>query len=79
MTIGKQLQCPKCGGNMVQGFVPDRTHQIAFVEEWVCGQPRKSFWRHTKAPLNQGIPIAAFRCEKCGFVEFYADARFAAE
>jgi hypothetical protein len=25
------------------------------------------------------IPIAAFRCKKCGYLEFYADEEFAAE
>ncbi len=78
MTIA-QTKCPKCGGKMVQGFVPDYTHQHALVEGWHEGQPKKSFWRHTKAPRNQGVPIGAFRCVKCGYLEFYADPKFAAQ
>ena len=75
----KQMQCPKCRGNMVQGFVPDYTQQVAVVESWQEGQPKKSWWTRTKAPVNQGIPIGAFRCEKCGFLELYADPKFAAQ
>jgi hypothetical protein len=75
----KQLRCPRCQGEMIQGFVPDYTHQHALVETWHEGQPKKSFWRHTKAPRTQGISIGAFRCEKCGYLEFYAHPSFAAQ
>jgi hypothetical protein len=63
---------------MVQGFVPDYSHPAAFVGKWLIGHPQKSFWSRTKAPYDEGIPIAAFRCLKCGFLEFYSDPRFAA-
>ena len=78
MTIA-EMKCPKCAGKMAQGFVPDYTHQQALVEGWHEGQPKKSFWIQTKAPRNQGFPIGAFRCEKCGYLELYADPKFAAQ
>lgn len=71
----KTMQCPKCKGEMVQGFVPDYSHAV-FVAAWHPGQPKKSFWTRTKAPLAEGVPIGAFRCEKCGFLEFFADNKF---
>src|SRR6267154_823148 len=74
-----QMKCQKCEGNMVQGFVPDRTYGGILVEGWYRGQPKKSFWRHTKAPRNQSVPIGAFRCQGCGYLEFYADPKFAAQ
>lgn len=75
----EQMQCPKCKGEMVQGFVPDFTHQHALVQAWHEGKPKKSFWRRTKAHPTEGLPVGAFRCERCGYLEFYADPKFAAQ
>ena len=77
MTTEK-LQCPKCKGEMVQGFVPDYSQAGVFLGGWHSGHPKKSFWTITKAPMSEGIPIGAFRCQKCGFLEFYSDFKFAA-
>lgn len=73
------MQCPKCQGEMVQGFVPDYYQTGIFVVGWHPGQPKKSFWNRTKVAEAEGIPIGAFRCQKCGFLEFYADAKYAAQ
>jgi hypothetical protein len=78
MTNDK-LQCPKCQGDMVQGFVPDYSQNAVLVAGWQAGQPKKSFWTKTKAPVLEGVPIGAFACTKCGFLEFYAGPRFAAQ
>jgi len=75
----ERLLCPKCQGQMVQGFVPDYSHQTVTVGAWHRGRPKKSFWTGTKAPRSDGIPIGAFACEKCGFLEFYVDPEFAVE
>ena len=64
---------------MIQGFVPDFSHAAIFVGTWHEGQPKKSFWTGTKRPSLGGLPIGAFRCQKCGFMEFYSDASFAAQ
>jgi hypothetical protein len=64
---------------MVQGFVPEYSHKDALLVSWREGQPKKSFWTTTKAPRGAGVPIGAFRCQKCGFLEFYADPKFAAQ
>jgi hypothetical protein len=73
------MKCPKCTGAMVQGFIPDYSHGAVLVAGWLQGHPQKSFWRTTKAPISEVIPIGTFRCEKCGFLEFYADPKFAAQ
>ena len=74
-------KCPKCSGNMVQGFLADYySHAALFVGSWIEGEPKKSFWTRTQAPLGGGgLPIGAFRCQNCGFLEFYADQKFAAQ
>jgi hypothetical protein len=70
--------CPKCAGEMVQGFVPDSTYGAHLVGNWHAGAPKKAFWTGTNVPAAGGQPIAAFRCAKCGFLEFYAEKKFAA-
>jgi hypothetical protein len=65
---------------MVQGFVPDFfSHGAANVPHWNEGVPEKSFWTRTNARANQGIAIGAFRCNRCGFLEFYAREEFTAQ
>lgn len=75
----EKMQCPKCQSEMVQGFVPDYWYKggTSYVVAWFAGPPKKSIWSKTKAPVGDGVPIGAFRCQKCGFLEFYADAKFA--
>ncbi len=64
---------------MLLGFVPDYSHGTVFVGSWHAGNPKTSFWSRTKAPPAEGLPIGAFRCKKCGFLEFYSDTQFAAQ
>ncbi len=76
----KTMQCPKCKGEMVQGFVADYTSGVAaLVASWHAGQPKKKLVGHTKAPRAKGVPMRAYRCQGCGFVELYADPKFAAQ
>ena len=76
----EKMQCPKCQSEMVQGFVPDYFQAArSFVVAWFAGPPKKSFWSKTEAPRGDGVPIGAFRCQKCGFLEFYSDPKFAAQ
>ncbi len=64
---------------MVQGFIPDYSDASIFVGSWHQGKPKKSFWTVAKVPREEGVPIGAFRCKECGFLEFYAESKFAAE
>ncbi len=73
------MQCPKCKGEMERGWVPDRSYGVTLVEAWYPDRPKKSFWTRTKAPLAEGVLIRAFRCQNCGFLEFYADPEFKVE
>jgi hypothetical protein len=64
---------------MIQGFIPDYAPGAKYVNSWVEGQPKRSWFEGTKVPMGGGIPIGAFRCKGCGYLEFYADEKFAAE
>jgi hypothetical protein len=73
-----QHVCPKCSGEMIQGFVMDKTKVTHEVAHWLAGSPQRSFWAGTKMPeISQ--PMGAFRCTACGYVEFYAGPEFEAE
>lgn len=75
----ERMKCPKCNDDMIQGFILDQGHSALYVGTWYEGQPEKSFWIKTRKPSTAGIPVGAFRCQRCGFLEFYADAKFAAQ
>lgn len=66
-------KCPRCGGTMEQGFVLDRAHGDALrTQEWLEGEPVKSFWSGIKTKGKERHPVQSFRCERCGYLESYA-------
>jgi hypothetical protein len=71
-------RCPKCSGQMERGFIIDNTQGGRLVSQWAPGAPVRSFWTGTKAP-DTLVPIGAFRCGSCGFLESYARDEFAAQ
>jgi len=77
--MNSALKCVKCQGEMVQGFIPDYVEGAKYISSWVEGQPQSSVWAYTKVPFGGGIPIGAYRCKGCGYLEFYAHERFAAK
>jgi hypothetical protein len=65
---------------MEQGFIPDITHGGQIASRWAPGLPLKSFWTGTKiVPKEELIPLGAFRCASCGYLELYARPEFAAQ
>jgi hypothetical protein len=81
LSVNKQvIQCPKCNGEMLQGFIFDRADGgQRRVINWVEGAPTKAFWTITRVPAEKCIPVATFRCAMCGFLESYARPEFAAK
>ena len=70
--------CPKCQGEMVQGYVMDFTPFGLRVSHWNAGIPKKASWVGIVDSPSQ-IPIGTFRCQSCGFLESYAREELAAE
>jgi hypothetical protein len=75
---GKRTRCPKCNGEMVQGFIFESQGPKRMVSMWVKGAPEKSFWTSTKVPAEKCLPVGTFQCSGCGFLESYARPEFAA-
>lgn len=65
--------CPKCDRAMERGHVPDVTQGQVLQTRWSRGDPesRRFFGGIRWTPAEQ-IPLAAYRCPSCGYVEFYA-------
>ena len=71
--MAQSKTCPKCNGNMVDGFIADQTHGGATVTQWREGEPRKSFWVGLKLGGTTPLEISTWRCRRCGFLENYAE------
>ena len=71
-------RCPKCNGEMVQGFLFEIDGPMRKVDTWVEGAPEKAWFGSAKVPAEECIPVGTFRCSGCGFLESYARPEFAA-
>lgn len=65
-------RCPKCSGQMEEGFVLDRTYGANLQTLWVEGPPTTSFWTGVKMKGREQLPVTTFRCSKCGYLESFA-------
>ncbi len=72
------ISCPKCQGDMTQGYVLDFTPLGVRVRFWNAGHPKKAGGCGIKDSSLQ-VPIATFRCQSCGFLESYAREEYAAQ
>jgi len=43
------------------------------VEAWHPGEPVKSFWGYIKVAKADQKPVTTYRCDRCGFLEKYAN------
>ena len=70
----ESINCTQCGESTAVGFVLETGHgngRSATI--WVEGMPEKSFWDFgIKLDGKEKFPITAYRCTKCGHLEFYA-------
>jgi hypothetical protein len=71
MTI-HDPRCPKCDGQMEEGFMLDRTYGAQLPSQWVEGEPEKSFWFGTRTAGREILRVTTYRCRKCGYLESYA-------
>jgi predicted nucleic-acid-binding Zn-ribbon protein len=65
--------CPKCSGQMEEGYVLDQSQGKNLQSTWVEGPPAPSFWTGLKMRGRERLPITTLRCERCGYLESYAE------
>jgi predicted nucleic-acid-binding Zn-ribbon protein len=70
--MAQTKHCPKCNGTMSDGFVIDEGYGTRGVSSWVEGEPRKSIWVGVKLGGARKLEITTWRCDRCGYLESYA-------
>lgn len=66
-------RCPKCDQSMDRGHIPDVAHGVVLPSGWAPGDPEtRRFMGGIKYRKEGMIPFSAYRCPRCGLVEFYA-------
>jgi len=71
--------CPKCGHAMTLGFVADKTRGSVELSRWYSGEPKLTFLNGVAIDSVPSLPIGAYRCDGCSFLELYARAEYAAK
>lgn len=68
----QRMKCIHCEVGMDQGYLVDHGHgDSAKVAKWV-GDPPDVRWYGLRTSGHDQIPLAAYRCPRCGYVEFRA-------
>lgn len=66
-------RCPKCDKPMDRGHLPDVAHGQVLRSGWAPGDAEsRRFVGGIKYRADQVIPLVAYRCPTCGYVELYA-------
>ena len=72
-----EKQCPKCGGAMQDGIMIDVVYKsligdAAVQPAWVEGVPENPSNDLLNLKGIQRVPVTAYRCAECGYIEQYA-------
>jgi hypothetical protein len=66
------LHCPRCEEPLEPGHMIDRTYGGNLQPQWQPGTPVRSFWSGLKINDRELVPVVAYRCVGCGYLELYA-------
>ncbi len=75
--MSMKLQCPDCGTEMEEGFIPDWTQGGVLQTCWHRGTAESKTFLGMQMggvkydPTNM-MPVTACRCTSCGLLKFYA-------
>lgn len=73
--MARNLVCSECGGNLQEGVLFDQGYLgIRTRPYWLEGKPEWSSWDGWRIKGTKKYLIAAYRCENCGLMKFYADS-----
>jgi hypothetical protein len=69
----KSPECPKCQKKMETGHIPDVGYGVITQGTWTSGAAeQRRFLGGIKYDKKRQVPITAYRCSRCGFLELYA-------
>ena len=66
-------RCGKCEGSMTEGFLLENSRHGYRALQWAEGAPDTWLLGILRLRGRRRLPIRAWRCTKCGFLESYAD------
>ncbi len=72
-SMNTKPKCPKCGGEMKEGFVVDKGYAQRSFARWVAGPPEETLFGFPKIDGKETRSIRTFCCQSCRFLESYAD------
>lgn len=74
MTSGP-TECLRCRGRMLLGAVLDKgDHSVLAQQEWMEGAIEKGRWTGIRTKDRERYIVNTYRCERCGYLESYANA-----
>jgi hypothetical protein len=62
------IACPKCKQPMQEGYLREETRQ----SRWYEGPPKRWLGMTMVGWATKQLPITAYRCPSCGYLESYA-------
>ena len=66
-------KCQRCGAEMQPGFITEvRPQHYMQPTSWIAGEPEETLLKNLKVAGKEPHPIRAYRCSRCGCLEFYA-------
>jgi hypothetical protein len=69
--VEQAIACPKCNKQMQEGYLRDE----ARLARWYEGPPRRWLGMTLVGWAKKQLPITAYRCPGCGYLESYAKAK----
>lgn len=66
------VTCPKCPGEMQEGFLLETGLGSDPRPKWVSGEPSVNAFGGIQTSERDVRRVQTFRCIRCGFLEFYA-------
>src|SRR5512140_2962700 len=68
----ESFSCPRCNTTLERGYLADIGQGDATqVANWIGGAPDKH-WYGLKTKGHDKMPLSAYRCDRCGYVELHA-------
>jgi DNA-directed RNA polymerase subunit RPC12/RpoP len=70
----RRLACPRCSSSLEPGVLLDKgDNNRPNTVEWLKGTAEYSFWTGIKKKGREVLPVRTYRCERCGYLESYAE------
>lgn len=70
----KQPECVQCRRPMDRGYLVDHGYGTVYPLAWAAGFPKWSRWLGLTLKKKDKVPVATFRCPRCGRLDSFAES-----